>query len=196
MDRTHLESLALLEDDAVAFESRYQASRLIAQDARVGKIEKIHIPRFYEALVRFWKSFGLRTIDRGNETLFPIRKELARCCSTVSLFLPEGRKFFKYYPRPPKVEGPHWLKKNEVLRGALACTCGFSLYEFHWEYPIEGFGVRKDLIAVIRDDNARMPLLDWCEENDIIVFCNRCGLEITYEVSRDCPWRRWNYGVR
>lgn len=28
------------------------------------------------------------------------------------------------------------------------------------------------------------------KKNDIIVYCNRCGLEITFEVSRDCPRRK------
>jgi hypothetical protein len=195
MTKRQQELLAILEGEDIPCETRYRASCTIAQEARAGKIEKFEVPRFYEALVRFWKSFGSRTVDRYEEALFPARKELARCCLTLSVFLPGERRFFKYYPRLFNVEGPHSLKKNETLRGALKCGYGTSLYEFHWEYPIEGFGVRKDLIEVIMIDNVRKPLLDWCEENDIIVFCNRCGLEITHEVSRNCPWRLRKYGA-
>jgi hypothetical protein len=196
MNKRYQEWLTLLENEESPFEKRYQASLLIAQEARFRKIEAIQIPRFYQALVNFWKSLGLWSADRYDETLFETRKELAGACWTLSLFLPEGRKFFKYFPHIAKVEGPHFYKKNELIRGALGCrNIGFSLYEFHWEYPIEGFGVKKNLISVIMDDNQKKPIFDWCEENHIIVFCNRCGLEITYEVSKNCPWRRRKYDI-
>jgi len=195
MDKAQQESLAILESEEVPLEIGYRASCTIAQAARAGKIQKIEAPRVYAALVKFWKSLGLSTIDRYEEALFPVRKDLARCCWSLSRLLPEGRKFFDYYPRLSNVVGPHCLKKNESLRGALKCGYGSSLYEFHWEYPIEGFGVRKDLIDVITTGNARKPLLEWCKDNDIIVFCNRCGLEITYEVSKNCPWRMKKYGA-
>jgi len=189
MDTTHQEALALLEDDGAPFAARHRASRLIADAARAGALDRTDAPLFYEALVMFWKEFGQRRVDRGDKTLFPIRKALAGSCSALSALLPGGRRFYTYYPRLPKVEGPHDQGRGGLLRGALTCTYGTSLYEFHWEYPIRGFGVRKDLISVIADDDTRLPLLEWCEAHDIIVVCNRCGLEITFEVSRDCPWR-------
>jgi len=195
MDREQQEALALLEDEGASFVKQYDAARLVTRDAGAGRIETADAPRFYRAQVRFWKSLGLRPADRDNATLFPLRKKLAWSCATLSRRLPGGRKFFDYYPRLSRVEGPHDLGKNEILRGALTTTYGSSLYEFHWEYPIKGFGVRKDLIAVITNDEARVPVFDWCRENDLIVFCNRCGLEITYEVSKDCPWRIRRYTV-
>lgn len=189
VDREQQEAIALLEDDTASFVKQYGAARLVAEDVGTGRIETVDVPRFYRAQVSFWKSLGLRPADRDNAILFSLRKKLAWSCATLSRRLAGGRKFFDYYPRLSNVEGPHDLGKNEILRGALTTTYGSSLYEFHWEYPIRGFGVRKDLIAVITDDDARVPLFDWCRENDLIVFCNRCGLEITYEVSKDCPWR-------
>jgi len=198
MNKRHQELLALLENEESPFEKRLQASVQIAQEARSREIEAVQIRRFYQASVKFWKSLGVLSSDRNNETLFQIRKDLALACWTLSCFLPDGRKFFKYFPRIAKVEGPSFHKKDELIRGALGCgdaNVGFSLYDFHWEYPIEGFGVKKDLISVIMDDNSKKPLLDWCEENDIVVFCNRCGLEITYEVSKNCPWRKRVYDI-
>ncbi len=195
MDRKQQESLALLEDDSGSFVRRYRAACLVAEQARSGGIEIPDVPRFYSAQVRFWKSLGVRPVDRDNAILFPIRKKLAWSCSTLSRRLPDGKKCFDYYPRLSDVEGPRDPGRNEVLRGPLTCTYGSSLYEFHWEYPIKGFGVRKDLIAVITRDDTRVPLFDWCRANDLIVFCNRCGLEITYEVSKNCPWRTWRFGV-
>jgi len=76
-----------------------------------------------------------------------------------------------------------------LIAGKIKSGYGASIYEFHWEYPIEGMGVRKDLISVITDEDERIPLLGWCRQNDLIVFCNRCGLDITYEVSKDCLHR-------
>ena len=194
MDGIREESLALIEDERAPFDARYKAACTIAEEARFRRTDASDVIRFYEALVRFWKHFGLQTIDRYDEKLFRTRSELARCCWTLSLLLPQGRTFFKYYPRLTRVEGPRGLGKGEILRGALACSYGFSLYEFHWEYPIEGFGVRKDLITVIADDNTRIPVIQWCKDHDLIVFCNRCGLEITCEVSRNCPWSRMKFG--
>jgi hypothetical protein len=199
-DTTRGETLALLEalleDESVSFGIRNETCRLIAEAARSGRIDRIHIPRLYGALGRFWRSLGVPAIDRNNQTLFPVRKELAASCQKLSLRLPGGRRVFNFFPALSAVEGPHHLREGALLRGALTCTCGTSLYEFHWEYPIEGFGVRKDLIVVVANDGTRVPLLDWCRENDVIVFCSRCGLDITYEVSKDCPWRRERYGAR
>lgn len=196
-DTTHQATLALLEalleDESASFDIRNEACRLIAEEARSGRIDPIHIPRLYRALVKSWRRLGVRAVDRNDQTLVPVRKKLATSCTELSLRLPGERKFFSCFPRLSGVEGPH---HGRLLRGALKCTYGTSLYEFHWEYPIEGFGVRKNLITAIADDGARVPLLDWCRENDVIVFCSRCGLDITYEVSRDCPWRTERYGPR
>lgn len=188
--------LTLLEDNHIPFEERYHAAMLIA--AEIGSIEEVQIPVYYQALVKFWKSLGLRSIDRADGNLFVIRKLLAGACETLSRRLPGGRTFFAYFPSIPKVEGPHFSKKNETMSGALGyrnVNVGSSIYEFHWEYPIEGFGVKKDLISVIMDGDRKMPIFDWCEENHIIVFCNRCGLDITFEVSKNCPWRKRRYEV-
>jgi hypothetical protein len=162
---------------------------VIGRKARAGELDRDWAPLFYEALVMFWRELGQRRADRHDRTLIPIRKELTASCGALARLLPGPRRFFIYYPRLPDVEGPHDQGGGSLLRGALTCTYGTSLYEFHWEYPVRGFGVRKDLISVIADDGTRYPLLAWCESHDIIVVCNRCGLEITYEVSKDCPWR-------
>jgi len=190
------EWFSLLEDTQAPFEEKHEAVHLIAKGASCREIEDVHIPLLYGAVVKFWRSLGLRSIDRSDETLFPIRKDLARVCSTISLRLPGGTRFFKNFPQIGKVEGPDPFKKNETLSGSLSNAPGWlSIYEFHWEYPIEGFGVPKDRISVITEDGIRIPLLDWCEKHDLAVFCSRCGLDITYDVSRNCPWVRIKYAA-
>jgi hypothetical protein len=191
------EWLSLLEDAQAPFGERYEAASLIAEKASHREIENIHIPVLYRAMVKFWQGLGIRPIDRSDGTLFRTRKNLAGICSTISLQLPGGTRFFKNFPRIGKVEGPSPLKKNEILSGSLRNAPGWlSIYEFHWEYPIEGFGVQKDKISVITEKGIRIPLLDWCINNDLIIFCNRCGLEITYDVSRNCPWIRIKYAAQ
>lgn len=187
---------SLLEDAQVPFEEKYKAAHLIAEEASNQEIEDILIPNLYEAMVKFWRSLGLQSIDRHNEALFPIRKDLARACWTISRRLPGGIRFFKNFPQIGKAEGPPPFKRGEILTGSLRNTPGWlSIYEFHWEYPIEGFGVRKDEISVITEEGIRSSLLDWCEGNDLIIFCHRCGLEITYDVSRNCPWSKIKFSA-
>ena len=65
-----------------------------------------------------------------------------------------------------------------------------SIFEFHHEYPIEGFGTQKDLISVIEEDGTRTPLFDWCRQHEVYSYCGRCGLDITYELSMDCPFMK------
>jgi len=84
---------------------------------------------------------------------------------------------FPDFTRIDRVEGPNRFKRNELINEALRTgQGGFSLYEFHWEYPIERFGVRKNLISVITQDKGKVPLFDWCEENNIIVFATVADL--------------------
>ena len=52
---------------------------------------------------------------------------------------------------------------NKVIRGAIKSGYGTSLYDFHREYPIEGFGIRKDLISVFTDENEKIPMMEWCK---------------------------------
>ena len=36
----------------------------------------------------------------------------------------------------------------------------------------------------------KIPMMEWCKQNDFVVYCNRCGLDITYTVSNDCPFTK------
>jgi len=186
----------ILRNQQIPFRERYCAVEDIAKEVRYKKIEATDIPHFYHSMVKFWRSLGLSNIDRNDERLFDIRKNIASICLMLSLQLPEGQIFFKYFPRINRAEGfeDRYLKK--IMVGAIKPGYGTSLYEFHLEYPIEGAGIRKNLICVITKENERIPMLEWCRQNDIIVFCNRCGLDITYEVSRDCPFAKRRYDKR
>jgi hypothetical protein len=195
MNEAHQEALVLLEETRVPFAPRYRAARLIAQELRRGTLDKTDLPLFYHALVGFWRELGVREADRADARLFAIRKALAEVSAELSRRVFGDRRFYAGFPSLPRVEGPDNEVPGAVRRGALRCTYGTSLYEFHLEYPIDGFGVRKDLISVIADDGARWPIFDWCKTHGIIVFCNRCWLDITCEVSRDCPWRKAKYGA-
>lgn len=91
------------------------------------------------------------------------------------------------HPHHSDVEGPRSLTEGGLVRGEFK-MCKSSVYDLHWEYPIEGVGFRKDLISVVESDGTRSPLLDWCSDQKVFVFCGRCGQDITFEVSRGCPW--------
>jgi len=186
------ELLNILKNPWIPFEEQFVAAKKIA----MGKIEERDIPRVYQSIVEFWRSLGLCKIDRDDEGLFEIRYKLASICLILSLRLPGGRKFFRYFPIVKRAEGFEDRVRNKLMEGALKTGYGSSLYEFHWEYPIEGAGIKKDQISVITNENERIPILDWCKQNDIIVFCNRCGLDITYEVSKDCPFSKRRYASK
>jgi hypothetical protein len=83
-------------------------------------------------LVNFRKSLGLWSADRYDETLFKTRKELAGACWTLSLFLPEGRKFFKYFPHIAKIVPLSLL--DAVNEGEGACPNGpnSAFSQFGW----------------------------------------------------------------
>ena len=174
-------------------EERFNAAIEIGREALLGGIEAVDIPVFYPAAIDFWRSLGVRKTDRNNAKLFHVRTRLANVCWRLSLQMPDGRKFFKYYPMVKRAEGFEARVSAKVIQGTLKTGYGSSLYEFHREYPIEGMGIRKDLISVITEDNEKIPMLDWCRQHDIIVYCNRCGLDITYEVSMDCPFSKAKY---
>jgi len=193
MTPEQFELLYILKNQETPFGERFGSARVIGKEALFRRIESVDLPLFYTPMVDFWRNLGLNKIDRNNEKLFAIRKELASTCWRLSLLLPGGRKFFKYFPKVNKAEGFEERVSHKLKKGQLKSGYGTSLYEFHWEYPIEGFGIRKDLITVITKDNERIPMLDWCKQNDIIVYCNRCGLDITYEVSRDCPFTKYRF---
>ena len=111
-------------------------------------------------------------------------------CQLLSMRMPGGQKLFAYYPKLKLAEGTDERYPERILQGTTKTGYGTSLYEFHREYPIEGIGIRKDNISVITADNQKIPLLEWCKQNEIVVYCNRCGLDITYEVSKNCPFMK------
>jgi hypothetical protein len=193
MTLEQFELLYNLLDQQKTSRERCGAALSIAKEVRGRKIEMADVPRFYQALVEFWKSLGESKTDRDNKDFFEIRKILAGACQMLSLRQPGEPKIFTYYPKVKKAEGYDDRFRNKLVVGALRPGYGTSIYEFHHEYPIEGIGIQKDLISVITEDDQRIPMLDWCRQNDIIVFCNRCGLEITYEVSMDCPFMKWRF---
>lgn len=193
MTPEHLKILHILNNRQLPFDERYRAAEEISIEVSNRKIIVDDVSMFYRPMITFWRSLGASKIDRENLGLIEKRKQLAHICWRLSLRFPEGRKFFKYYPHVNKAEGFEERIMNKLMVGAISPGYGTSLYEFHWEYPIEGAGIRKDLISVITEKNERIPIMDWCEQNDIIVFCNRCGLDITYKVSKDCPFRKGRF---
>ena len=184
-----LDLLNDLENTKLPFERRFAVAQEIGREALFRKIERSEIPLLYQPMVDLWKDLGLSSKDRDDKSLIETRTKLATVCYRLSLQLREDQKFFKYFPRVKRAEGFESRILNKLMTGEIKPGYGTSLYEFHLEYPIEGAGVRKDLIFVITDEDEKIPMLDWCKQNDITVFCNRCGLDITYEVSRDCPYR-------
>lgn len=191
MTPAQFELFYILRNEDMPFEERFSAAKEIGEEALMRRITPEEIPIFYPLTVNLWSGLGLSETDREDKRLFDIRKKLANVCWRLSIQLPEGQKFFKYFPRVKRAEGFEERVDKKMIHGALKPGYGLSLYEFHLEYPIEGFGIRKDLISVITNENEKIPIMDWCKQNDIIVFCNRCGLDITFTVSTDCPFRNY-----
>lgn len=190
MNPKQSELINILKNPQIPYEEKFGAAEEISMHIGFRKIEESDILQVYQIVVEFWRSLAVSKIDRDDEGLFEIRNKMAHNCRSLSLQLPGGQKFFRYYPKLKRVEGCKDQVGNKIIIGALKPGYGTSLYEFHWEYPIEGIGIKKDLISVISDENTKIPMLDWCKQNDIIVFCNRCGLDITYEVSKECPYSK------
>ncbi len=65
-----------------------------------------------------------------------------------------------------------------------------GLQELHWEWPISGFGVRKDLIEVL-DEGRWTPVFGWLRQAGVRVICRRCGGFIDRTVEAECPARRF-----
>jgi hypothetical protein len=193
MTPEQFELFYILKKQDIPFEERFSAAKEIGDEALFRRIEEVDIPLFYPLTVDLWRSLGSSKTERDDKGLFEVRKKLANVCWRLSVRSPGGQKFFKYFPRVKRAIGFEDRVFNKLIKGALKTGYGSSLYEFHWEYPIEGSGIRKDHIYVITDDNEKIPMMDWCEQNEVIIYCNRCGLDITYEVSKDCPYMKGRY---
>ena len=190
MEDKHQDQLAFLKSKEAPVKERVDAAQKIAWEVLRDKISGDDVSRVYAVMVQCWKNLGTLLSDRLDGRLFLPRIKLARQCLSVSPRLPEGQKFFCYHPKVKLAEGPNRFKNDEIIRGAITYKMFHSVYEFHYEYPIEGYGVQKDLISVITESGDKISILDWCKANDIIVYCRRCGLDITFEVSRNCPRRK------
>ncbi|MEC7241724.1 MAG: hypothetical protein VXW32_10840, partial [Myxococcota bacterium] len=75
---------------------------------------------------------------------------------------------------------------GEEHEGKLETTYGTSLYDFHYEWPIQGMGVRKDKLHVLHA-GVETPIFDWLHEKQITVFCHHCGGILSDRVERGCP---------
>jgi hypothetical protein len=85
---------------------------------------------------------------------------------------------------------PDFLKVTTAdgQTGTIRPGYGTSLYNFHFEFPVSGFGVRKDEIFVVEDD-CRTPILDWLKLRSTRVICTRCGGFVDRKVEERCPAR-------
>jgi hypothetical protein len=187
MEQHPIRLLAIFDDEEASLEDRVDAAHKIAVWGRWSEPALSDLPNLFERLLGFWLSLG--SPRDGDRAFLRQRVRAGRACAVLSLRLPEGQKVFKNYPRPGEVEGPNRFRGGEITRGRFNHYMA-SIYEFHFEYPIEGCGIQKDLISLVEENGNRVQLFDWCRQHEVFVFCSRCGLDITYEVSRDCPWRK------
>ena len=179
--------IEILEDEDASRKERVKAANRVAILARMRSFGGSAHRTLFDRVVLFWRGLCEAEEDPSWPLLMD-RTRAASACTLLSLDLSEGQKFFKNIPRVGNAEGPHPRIEGEIIRGAFNYMYR-SIYEFHREYPIEGFGVRKDLISVIEEEEIRTPMFDWLREQDVVVWCSGCGLEVTYEVSRNCPAR-------
>ena len=85
---------------------------------------------------------------------------------------------------------PDYLKVTTAdgRTGTIRPGYGTGLYNFHYEFPVCGFGVRKDEIFVAEADR-KTPILDWLQQQGIRVICTRCGGFVDRSVEERCPAR-------
>lgn len=117
------------------------------------------------------------------------RKSLAESALELSRRLKDGPPVFHYMPR---LDLPVEVKRGAShSRGRLGGGYGTSLYESHYEYPVDGTGLQKDLIFVVEGSETRTPIFEWCRNSGAVVVCTRCGDDITYQINRfGCRWQR------
>lgn len=188
-----IRNLATLGDEGQCRRARVIAAQGLARWAQSGRPDGDDLRNVLEEISAFWLEL-CTSGERTSPKLLHDRTRAASACTTVSLALKEGRGFFRNTPRHRAAEGPNPLKEGSLIRGAFGYMYG-SIYEFHFEYPIGGYGVRKNLISVVDADGKLTPLFDWIRDQQIIVWCSRCGLDISCEISRNCPARRIREGT-
>jgi len=182
-----LEIQASVERDSEVYPEELRSLAAVVVAAIKGEIDSKDIADWREKLEKL--KHKLEPHRGRDRYINAIMGSVGRALEAFSLCAPDDRTVYQYYPELDDVEAPHPEEEGKTIRGPLKCGYGTSLYEFHYEYPIEGAGVRKDLITVVEPDGTRTTIFDWCRENNVVVYCNRCGQEITYEVSLDCPAR-------
>ncbi len=183
-----IRALAIFDDDKAPLAERIDAARSLALWASNKAPEVPGVEELFQRVLVLWQSL-CTTRDELDLHLLHDRARAAEVGTLMSKGLPGGQRMFRNVPRLNDVEGPDRFRSDVVVRGKFNFYMA-SIYEFHLEHPIEGHGVYKNLISVVEVDGSRTALFDWCRRHDVIVWCSRCGLEITYEVSRDCPFRR------
>lgn len=188
MENEYQELLRIVSNRYTSAKERLNAS--IGIWRAITRIRGQEVRPVYLRFVRAWRTLANLERDRNDRRLFLTRKQIARYCGYLSRRLPEGQKFFCYFPRIELAEGPMDSDQDRIMRGPIKPCVYSSIYEFHYEYPIEGRGVRKDRISVITELGDQVPLLDWCKDHEIIVYCGRCGLDITFVAAMNCPFKR------
>jgi hypothetical protein len=182
-----LRSLATIEDEEAPRKARVRAANDLAIWARSGQPGVEDVQNLHRRVIQLWRDLCAAD-EEPSWSLLMDRGRAAAACTTLSPALPDGQNFFRNIPRINDAEGPHPRKEGVILRGKFGYMYR-SIYDFHREYPIEGFGVRKDLISVVEADGTRVPVLDWLPRKAWVVWCSGCGLDITTEVANNCPAR-------
>jgi hypothetical protein len=188
MEKDRAALMSILEDRELPIRERSKAANDLAFWARkADQSTEVH-SEIFELLFEFWQRLCRRSI--GDYYFLTARAQVARACMFLTMGLPkDGPTVCWDHPRHDDVEGPRSLREGGLVRGAFEQTSHFG-HQCHWGYPVAGVEIRKDLIMVVEPDGTRKPLLDWCSDQKVFVFCGSCGLDVTFEVSRFCPWTR------
>jgi len=176
---------SILEGKTLPRRARLKAANELTFWARrTRQSAEVHSDLFV-LVFEFWQNL-CRPIGNSRAFFFD-RASAARACFVLTSGTTEGPTVCWDHPDHSDVEGPRPLTEDGLVRGGFK-ACKSTHYDYHREYPIEGVGVRKDLISVVESEVTSSPLLDWCSDQKVFVFCGRCGQDITFEVSRSCPW--------
>ena len=171
--------LAVVCDEDAPLAARREALRVLEPE-----LDRARLDGLLELTRRSWTG-------GGNAGYGDFRFEVAQVClGAAGRISGAPRLVTTLPPVPHAVEVRHplvpWWPYRQ--RGHLQAGYGTSLYDAHWEYPVDGMGVRKDRLLVV-EGKRRVPIARWCRQNGVVVFCFYCGQDVTDTVSSGCPAR-------
>jgi len=106
-----IRALAIFEDEDAARQERVRAVRDLASWVRLNPSGISEVGGVFEKATSFWRDL-CRLAEEPSTQLLRDRIQAARACTTVSLALPGGQRFFRNIPRSWRAEGPYLHRRE------------------------------------------------------------------------------------